>query len=160
MFERVTELAGLKPGQKAVDVYCGTGSISLCLARQGGTVLGIESSPAAIKDAFRNISDNGITTCRFAAGQAEDLLEKLGNARERFDLAVADPPRAGMHARALSALCELRPTRIVYVSCNPQTLARDLLALRGYRYEVVSVQLVDMLPQTPHCEIVAVLEQR
>ena len=144
--------------QKAVlDLYCGTGSISLLLARQSQFVLGIEVVAEAVEDAMNNAVRNRIEHCEFMVGAAEDILGELAAQGRRFDLAVVDPPRPGIHKKALAGLCALAPPRIIYVSCNVHTLAGDLCALGEAGYGVRSVQPVDMFPQTPHCEVVVEL---
>ncbi|MGA1198734.1 MAG: class I SAM-dependent RNA methyltransferase, partial [Candidatus Latescibacterota bacterium] len=127
--------------------------ISFFLAERVQQVLGIEVSDASIQDAIQNSAQNGISNCAFMAGQVEDLLGQLAEQTERFDLVVTDPPRVGMHPKALQALIGLRPRKIVYVSCNPQALGRDLKVLSEAGYRVDYGQLVDMFPHTPHCEV-------
>jgi 23S rRNA (uracil1939-C5)-methyltransferase len=142
-----------------IDLYSGTGAISLLLARRCRRVYGIEVAPAAVADAVRNARANAIDTCTFLAGEVRHVLPALIAEGVRAETVVADPPRAGFHPKALSALATLAPVRIVYVSCNPSTLARDVgdLVRRGYRLEWV--QPVDMFPQTPHIEAVARLRR-
>jgi len=159
MFEKVQDYAGLKQDDRVLDLYCGTGGISFYLAEDAGEVLGIESSESAIQDAVRNSAENEVEGCRFMAGPAEELLTQLDGAGESYDVAVTDPPRPGMHPKALAALGNLGPRRIVYVSCNPQALSEDVVRLRRYGYEATSAQVVDMLPQTPHCELVVRLDR-
>jgi 23S rRNA (uracil1939-C5)-methyltransferase len=122
-------------------------------------VYGIEVAPAAVADAVRNARANGIENCTFLTGEVRHVLPALIAEGVKADTVVADPPRAGFHPKALSALAALGPARIVYVSCNPSTLARDVgdLVRRGYRLEWV--QPVDMFPQTPHIEAVARLRR-
>jgi 23S rRNA (uracil1939-C5)-methyltransferase len=159
MFEQVVTMTEIQPDDRMLDVYCGTGGISFFLSEVAQDVLGIESSEAAIKDAVRNSAQNGVEGCQFMAGPAEVLLSQLRNRGERFDVVVTDPPRPGMHAKALAALGELAPRRIVYVSCNPQALAEDLIRLRAFGYTATAAQVVDMLPQTPHCEVLVRLDK-
>ena len=125
------------------------------LARRCRRVYGIEVAAPAVADAVRNARANGVENCTFLAGEVRHVLPALVREGVRADVVVADPPRAGFHPKALGALGELAPQRLVYVSCNPATLARDLggLVARGYRVEWV--QPVDMFPQTPHIEAVA-----
>jgi len=155
----VISLADPCPGEQILDLYCGTGAISLCLSRRSGRVVGIESDHGAVRDALRNSADNAVTNCEFISGAAEATLAQLVGAGDRFDAAVVDPPRAGMHAKALAGLVGLSPGRIVYVSCNPVALGADLRELEGAGYRTDYVQLVDMFPHTPHCEIVARLHR-
>lgn len=157
LYRRVVELADISGGDRVLDVYCGTGGISLFLAEHALQVVGIEVVEDAVQDAVRNCAINGIGNCVFMAGQAELLLEQLRQQGDFFDVAVIDPPRAGVHGKALSALSALRPSRIVYVSCNPQALGSDLSALERAGYRTDYIQLVDMFPHTPHCETLAKL---
>jgi 23S rRNA (uracil1939-C5)-methyltransferase len=155
LYQVVGELAGSLVGASVLDLYCGTGGTTLHLARSAESVLGVELVEEAVADARRNAERNGIRNCRFVAGPAEDVLGQIHRSGQRFDLVVADPPRAGLHQRALAALAALGPPVILYVSCNPFTLAPDLEALSASGYRVELVQPVDMFPQTPHCEAVA-----
>jgi 23S rRNA (uracil1939-C5)-methyltransferase len=145
--------------QVLVDLYSGTGAISLLLARRCRHVYGIELAPAAVADAVRNARANEIGNCTFLTGEVRHVLPALIGQGVTAETAVADPPRAGFHPKALTALAALGPARIVYVSCNPSTLARDVgdLVRRGYRLEWV--QPVDMFPQTPHIEAIARLRR-
>jgi 23S rRNA (uracil1939-C5)-methyltransferase len=154
--EAACELAG---DETVLDLYSGTGAISLLLARRVRAVYGIELAAAAVADAIRNARANGIDNCTFLAGEVRHVLPELMRQGVRASVVVADPPRAGLHPKALSALAALAPARIVYVSCNPATLARDVgdLVRQGYRLEWV--QPVDMFPQTPHIEAVARLSR-
>jgi len=158
LFALVLDSAGLSGGETVLDLYAGTGAISLQLARRCRQVYGIELAQAAVADAARNAAANGIVNCTFLAGEVRFVLPQLIAQGVSAQVVVADPPRAGFHPKALRALVQLAPERIVYVSCNPATLARDLgeLARGGYRVEWV--QPVDMFPQTPHIEAVARLE--
>jgi 23S rRNA (uracil1939-C5)-methyltransferase len=159
LFALVAEACELHGTETVMDLYSGTGAISLLLAGRAGHVYGIEVSAAAVTDAVRNARANGIANCTFVAGEVRHVLPALMGDGVRASVVVADPPRAGFHPKALAALAALAPARIVYVSCNPATLARDVgdLARQGYRLEWV--QPVDMFPQTPHIEAVARLTQ-
>lgn len=160
MFERVVDLAELTVTDRVLDAYCGTGGISLFLSQASGEVMGVEVSEEAVRDAARNSAQNDVTNCQFMSGPAEDLLGQLCAQGDRFDVAVTDPPRAGMHHRAIRGLIDLGPERIVYVSCNPAALSNDLSILEAHGYRLDYLQLVDMLPQTPHCEVLARLRLR
>jgi 23S rRNA (uracil1939-C5)-methyltransferase len=159
LFEIVAEACALDGTETVMDLYSGTGAISLLLARRARHVYGVELSTAAIADAARNARANHIDNCTFVAGEVRHVLPALMRDGVRASVVVADPPRAGFHPKALAALATLGPARIVYVSCNPATLARDVgdLARQGYRLEWV--QPVDMFPQTPHIEAVARLSR-
>jgi 23S rRNA (uracil1939-C5)-methyltransferase len=154
--EGACELAG---AETVVDLYSGTGAISLLLARRCRRVYGIEVAAAAVADAVRNAAANGIDNCTFLAGEVRHVLPRLLAEGVRADVVVADPPRAGFHPKALTALAALAPARLVYVSCNPATLARDVGDLLRMGYRLEWVQPVDMFPQTPHIEAVARLRR-
>jgi 23S rRNA (uracil1939-C5)-methyltransferase len=155
LFGIVVEYAGLTGRETVFDLYSGTGAISLLLARQARAVYGIELVPAAIEDATRNAAANGIANCTFLAGEVRDVLPELLRRGVRAEVVVADPPRAGFHPKALRAVLALAPDRLVYVSCNPGTLARDLGVLVAGGYRLDAVQPIDMFPHTPHIEVVA-----
>ncbi|MBI1727702.1 MAG: 23S rRNA (uracil(1939)-C(5))-methyltransferase RlmD [Candidatus Rokubacteria bacterium] len=159
LFALVVGSAGLTGGETVLDLYSGTGAISLQLATRCRWVYGVEVTQAAVDDAARNAAANGIANCTFLAGEVRFVLPSLIAQGISAQVVVADPPRAGFHPKALRALLQLGPARIVYVSCNPATLARDLgeLVRGGYRLEWV--QPVDMFPHTPHIEAVARLER-
>jgi 23S rRNA (uracil1939-C5)-methyltransferase len=158
MFGLVLASTGLTGVETVIDLYSGTGAISLLLAQRCRWVYGVEITQAAVDDAARNAEANGIANCTFLAGEVRFVLPSLIAKGVTAEVVVADPPRAGFHPKALHALLTLRPTRIVYVSCNPSTLARDVgeLVRGGYRLEWV--QPVDMFPHTPHIEAIARLE--
>jgi 23S rRNA (uracil1939-C5)-methyltransferase len=159
LFAIVAEACALRGHETLLDLYSGTGAISLLLARHVAHVYGIELSTAAVADAVRNARANAIDNCTFLPGEVRHVLPALMRDGVRAEVVVADPPRAGFHPKALTALAALTPERIVYVSCNPATLARDVgdLARQGYRLDWV--QPVDMFPQTPHIEAVARLSR-
>ena len=159
LFAIVEAACDLEGTETLLDLYSGTGAISLLLARRAQAVYGIEVAAAAVADAIRNARANGIDNCTFLAGEVRHVLPDLMRQGVRASVVVADPPRACFHPKARSALAALAPHRIVYVSCNPSTLARDVgdLVRQGYRLEWV--QPVDMFPQTPHIEAVARLSR-
>jgi 23S rRNA (uracil1939-C5)-methyltransferase len=155
LFALVLEATELTGEETVLDLYAGTGAISLQLARRCRHVYGVELAPAAVADAARNAVANGIDNCTFLAGEVRFALPQLIAQGVRAEMVVADPPRAGFHPKALRALIQLAPARIVYVSCNPATLARDLGELVHGGYRVDWVQPVDMFPHTPHIEAIA-----
>lgn len=159
LYTEVLRAAALQPDETAFDVYCGTGSIALQLARHCRQVIGNELIPQAVADAEANARLNGIENVRFYAGRAEAVIPKLCVEGLRADCAVVDPPRKGCDERLLRTLLDMVPERLVYVSCNPATLARDLKVLAG-RFEPVSVQPVDMFPWTTHVETVVLLSHK
>jgi len=158
LYDIAADFAGLTGHENVYDLYTGTGSIALYLARFCKAVVGIEEIPEAIADAEQNMQLNGIENATFYAGDVKSVLspafvEKHG----RPDVLITDPPRAGMHPKAVEFLLDLAAPRIVYVSCNPATQARDLQLLSP-KYKVLKVQPVDMFPHTHHIENVALLE--
>ena len=157
MCRLVAERAVSEPGGMVLEVYAGIGTISLFLAERAEVVMGVESSPQAVQDARRNAEMNRVGNARFLAGGAERVLPELGRSGLRPDAVVLDPPRKGCSPQVLEAVACLRPRRVVYVSCDPATLARDLaiLSIRGYRTQ--EVVPLDMFPQTAHVEAVATL---
>jgi 23S rRNA (uracil1939-C5)-methyltransferase len=155
LYETVKRYAGLSGRETVVDLYCGAGTISIFLAMEANHIIGLEASPSAVKDANRNCLKNGIDNCRFISGDVRFTLPQLD---VRPDVMIIDPPRAGMHEDVVQQLMVLEPRRIVYVSCNPATLARDMLLLKN-KYRVVQVQPVDMFPHTYHIETVALLDK-
>jgi 23S rRNA (uracil1939-C5)-methyltransferase len=136
-----------------LDAYCGTGTMSLLAARQAKTVIGAECVSQAVRDAERNARENNITNVKFVVGKVEERTELFRG----IDVALVNPPRKGLDARVVMAIDDFGPRRLVYVSCNPATLARDVKMLTNYR--LINVQPVDMFPQTMHVESVAVLER-
>ena len=160
LYNAVLQRAGLDGRQTVLDLYCGIGGIALTLAPHARLVLGFEMNPEAVSDARRNAKLNNRRNCRFEAGDVRELLTDLNEDGQQFDLVVLNPPRKGCDREVLQQVTELAPQRIVYVSCSPQTLARDLDLLAGMGYESREVQPVDMFPQTPHVENVALLERK
>lgn len=143
--------------ERVLDLYCGNGNISLPIARYAASVLGVEGYAPSIEDARANAAANGIANARFEVGDVARVVGRLAGEGERFDLVVLDPPRSG--AEAAGEIARLAPERIVYVSCDPPTLARDLALLSEHGYRVVASQPVDMFPQTYHLESVTLLER-
>lgn len=157
LYDVVAQYAELRPGNSLWDVYCGTGSIGIYVADAYTRLRGVERVAAAVEDAWRNARRNGLHEARFEVGVAEETLPRWVLEGDRADVAVLDPPRSGCDVRTLDALAASRPRRIVYVSCNPATLARDLAQLQERGYRAVTVQPVDMFPHTPHVEAVCLL---
>jgi 23S rRNA (uracil1939-C5)-methyltransferase len=160
LYSVAREFAGLTGNEMVYDLYTGTGTIANFVARQARQVIGIEYVPEAIEDAKVNSDINGISNTLFYAGDMKDILTDDFIAEHgRPDVIITDPPRAGMHPDVVKTILNAAPQRIVYVSCNPATQARDLQDL-DTQYKVVAVQPVDMFPHTPHVENVVLLERR
>lgn len=154
------DFANLTGNELVYDLYTGTGTIANFVARKAKKVIGIEYVPEAIEDAKVNSEINGIDNTLFYAGDMKDILtEEFISKHGRPDVIITDPPRAGMHEDVVNTILQARPKRIVYVSCNPATQARDL-AIMDSQYKVAAVRPVDMFPHTPHVENVVLLEVR
>ena len=161
VYELAGEMAGLTGGETLWDLYSGIGTIGLTLASRALTVWGIEVSEESVACALENADLNGVTNAAFFAGTVGDAVEELRDRGGEPDVVVVDPPRAGLAGKALRRLGRIGAPRIVYVSCNPTTLASDAKALRvEWGYELVRARPVDMFPHTPHVECVALLEHR
>jgi 23S rRNA (uracil1939-C5)-methyltransferase len=154
-----TEYAGLQGWERVYDLFCGIGTIGLSLAPRAGEVWGLELVEEAIADAIANARRNEIDNVRFFAGDVRLALRQLVETAGRPDVLVVDPPRAGLSAKVVRRVIEAGPTRIVYVSCNPTTLAPNAAQLVEAGYALRRVRPVDMFPQTPHIECVALLER-
>ena len=159
LYEEALARAQLTGGETVIDAYCGTGTISLCLAKKAKRVIGIEIVKEAIEDAKKNAERNQISNAEFHAADAGEWMPKLYEEGLRPDVIVMDPVRAGCSEEVLTAAAGMKPARIVYVSCNPATFARDAKILETLGYQVKDVQPVDMFPQTMHVETVALLER-
>ena len=160
LYSVARDFAALSGSEVVYDLYTGTGTIANFVARQARQVIGIEYVPEAIEDAKINSEINHIDNTLFYAGDMKDILTDEFIAQHgRPDVIITDPPRAGMHPDVVKTILRAAPKRIVYVSCNPATQARDLQDL-DTQYKVLAVQPVDMFPHTPHVENVVLLEQR
>ena len=159
IYELVREFAALGGQETVYDLYCGIGTIGLVLARDALTVWGIDISEESIACALENAELNGIGNAAYFAGNVGQALEELRDRSGAPDVVVVDPPRAGLAGKALRRLGEIGAPRIVYVSCNPTTLAGDVKRLHGeYGYELRRAKPVDMFPHTPQVETVSLLE--
>lgn len=159
LFELVREQAACTREDLVFDVYCGTGSLSLCLAREAARVVGFELVDSAVEDARRNARANGIDNVEFVAGDVLETLARSSEERGRPDVLVVDPPRAGIHPKVSPFLAERGARRIVYVSCNPRSAAADLPVFVANGYRLVSARPVDLFPHTPHVETVFTLDR-
>jgi 23S rRNA (uracil1939-C5)-methyltransferase len=152
------DFAGLTGGETVYDLYTGTGTIAQFVSGRASKVIGIEYVPEAIEDAKVNAAGNGITNCEFFAGDMKDILKAdFIAAHGRPDVIILDPPRAGIHPEVAKVILDAEPKRMVYVSCNPASQARDL-AILSQKYRITAVQPVDMFPHTQHVENVCALE--
>jgi 23S rRNA (uracil1939-C5)-methyltransferase len=159
LYAVAAEYAGLRGRERVFDLFCGIGTIGLTMARQAGEVWGMEIVPEAIADAERNAAANEIENARFLAGNARTGVRPLLEEAGKPDVVVVDPPRAGLSQKIVRRLLECEASRVVYVSCNPTTLAPNAAQLSEAGYRLTRVRPVDMFPQTPHIECVALFER-
>ena len=158
LYSKALEYANLTGNEIVFDAYCGTGTITLFLSQKAKHVYGIEIVPQAIEDAKKNAVDNSVETVDYFVGKSEEVIPYLVDEGIKADVVVVDPPRKGCDVKLLQTLANSRSKRIVYVSCDPSTLARDLGILNDLGYETKEIQPVDMFPHTSHIENVALLE--
>jgi 23S rRNA (uracil1939-C5)-methyltransferase len=159
LYAHAAELAGLTGRERVFDLFCGIGTISLALAGAAGEVWGIELIEPAIRDAIENARLNGVDNVRFFAGDVRTALRPLVEEAGKPDVVVVDPPRAGLSQKIVRRILEAEPARVVYVSCNPTTLAPNARQMADAGYRLAAVRPVDMFPQTAHVECVALLER-
>lgn len=160
LYNTALEYANLKENDTVFDIYCGIGTISLFLAQKANKVYGIEIVSDAIKDAKINAKLNNLDNVEFYVGKAEEVVPKIYNEGKKANVVVVDPPRKGCDEKVLDTIISMKPDRVVYVSCNPSTLARDLKYLDEHGFKCVEIQPVDMFPHTMHVECVAKLEPK
>ena len=158
LYARAIEYAALTPDMLALDLYCGAGTISLCLSAHAKKVIGAEIVPEAVDNANKNALANNVANVEFILADAGQAAKALYERGERPDVVVVDPPRKGLLENAIEAVAAMLPQRIVYVSCDPATLARDILRFNACGYTLAKVTAVDMFPRTRHVETVALLE--
>jgi len=159
LYNKAVEYAGLTGEETVFDLYCGIGTISLFAAGKAKKVIGVESVPEAVEAARRNAERNRINNAEFYCGNAEEVVPELYRQGMQADVVIVDPPRKGCDEVLLKTLIDMAPQRIVYVSCNPSTLARDMKVLHGSGYEPQKVQPVDMFPWTNHVECVTLMSR-
>ena len=160
LYGTAIEFAGLTGSEKVLDAYCGTGTIGLAASRFAGEVAGVELNADAVRDAIANAKRNGVKNCWFTCADAGRFMTEMAAQGESCDVVFMDPPRAGSDRAFLSALQQMAPKKVVYVSCNPETLARDVAVLTDGGYRVRRVQPVDMFPHTEHVECVVLLTRK
>lgn len=157
LYQTVLDFADMTGEETVIDAYCGIGTITLALAKKAKEVYGIEIVEMAVEDAKRNAVLNGVENVTYQVGAAEEVMLEWSQEERTADLLVVDPPRKGLEGQFIDAVLEMKPTKMVYVSCNPATLARDVALLAEGGYSVEKVQPVDMFPQTTHIESVTLL---
>ena len=160
LYKTAVEYAGLGRKERVIDAYCGIGTIGLVAAGKAREVIGIELNKNAVRDAIVNARENKITNARFYQGDAGEFMEGMVSEGERADVVFMDPPRTGSTEKFLSSMVKLGPSRIVYISCGPDTLARDLEFLAKNGYVTRKIQPVDMFSFTEHCEVVCLLTKQ
>jgi len=159
LFAQALAYAALTGAERVLDVYSGAGAISLQVARKARMVVGVELVPEAVRAAKEAVEINRIANCEFVCDDAKDFIKKQATTGVRYDLALVDPPRAGLHPKVVSGLIELAPPKIIYVSCNPATLARDLALFHAGGFVLQGITAVDMFPHTAHIETVALVQR-
>ena len=160
LYAYAVEAAGIRAGVSVIDAYCGTGTIGMICAKQGADVIGIELNRSACRDAAENAKRNQLENIRFCNEDAGKFLQRMAKEGGRCDVLLMDPPRAGASPAFLRAAAEMKPERIVYVSCKIETLERDLKQLTQSGYRVTDIQPVDMFPHTTGIETVCVMEKK
>lgn len=160
LYKTAIEYAGLGRKERVIDAYCGIGTIGLVAASKAKEVIGVELNPDAVRDAKINAKENKVTNARFFQGDAGEFMEAMAAQGEQADVVFMDPPRTGSDQKFMSSVIKLGPSRIVYISCGPDTLARDLEYLTKHGYQVRKIQPVDMFSFTDHCECVCLLTRQ
>lgn len=159
LYEKAVQLAGLTGNETVLDLYCGTGTITLCLARHAKKAIGVEIVPQAIEDAKFNAAQNGMENAEFFCMDAGQAAKMLADRRTRPNVIVVDPPRKGVSADVIEAIGTMAPQRVVYVSCDPATLARDLKLLTAAGYTLQTAEAFDLFPRCAHVETVVLLSK-
>ena len=157
LYQTAIEYAQLTGKETVIDAYCGIGTISLIAAKHAKKVIGVELNGDAVKDAKINAKENNISNAEFYKGDAGEFMVKMAENGQKADVVFMDPPRSGSDEKFMSSVVKLSPKRVVYVSCGPDTLARDLKYFEKHGYKVKKIQPVDMFPYTEHCETVCLL---
>lgn len=160
LYNTTLEFAGLTGKETVIDAYCGTGTIGIFASPKAKKVVGVELNPDAVKDARVNAKLNSAENTEFYNADAGEFLADAASSNEKYDVVIMDPPRSGSTVKFLKSVVKLAPKTVVYVSCNPETLARDLMFLVRNGYKVKKIQPVDMFPHTNHVECVCALSRR
>ncbi len=160
LYNKAIEFAGLTGKERVIDAYSGIGTIGMVASDHAGEVISVELNGDAVRDAVFNAKQNKVKNIRFYKEDAGDFMVKMASHKEKADVVFMDPPRAGSDKKFLDSLLRLKPKKIVYISCNPETLARDLKHLTGNGYSVRQIQPVDMFPSTGHIETVVLIQRK
>lgn len=159
LYKKAIRLADLKGKEKVLDAYCGIGTIGMIASKQVKEVIGVELNRDAVRDAIGNAKGNGVKNIRFYQADAGEFMVAMAEQGEKMDVVFMDPPRAGSDEAFLQSVIKLAPKKVVYISCNPETLARDLGYLTKKKYKVTKICPVDMFPFTDHCEVITCLQR-
>ena len=159
LYKKAIRLADLKGKEKVLDAYCGIGTIGMIASKQVKEVIGVELNRDAVRDAIGNAKGNGVKNIRFYQADAGEFMVAMAEQGENVDVVFMDPPRAGSDEAFLQSVIKLAPKKVVYISCNPETLARDLGYLTKKKYKVTKICPVDMFPFTDHCEVITCLQR-
>ena len=159
LYKKAIRLADLKGKEKVLDAYCGIGTIGMIASKQVKEVIGVELNRDAVRDAIGNAKGNGVKNIRFYQADAGEFMVAMAEQGEKVDVVFMDPPRAGSDEAFLQSVIKLAPKKVVYISCNPETLARDLGYLTKKKYKVTKICPVDMFPFTDHCEVITCLQR-
>lgn len=160
LYNKAMEFADLKGTEKVIDAYCGIGTIGMVAAKQAKEVIGVELNKDAVRDAIGNAKRNNMKNIRFVQGDASEFMAAMAARKEKADVVFMDPPRSGSTETFLDAAVKLGPEKIVYISCGPDTLARDLKYITKKGYALKKAVPVDMFPHCDHCEVVTLLEKK
>ena len=160
LYGKAMEFADIKKSDIVIDAYCGTGTIGIIASKYAGHVYGVELNKDAVNDARKNAKLNGIENIDFVCADAGKYMVNLAEEKLKADVVIMDPPRAGSDIKFLKSVVKLSPKKVVYISCNPETLARDLMFLSKNKYKVRKIQPVDMFPHTEHIESVVLLSRK
>lgn len=159
LYKKAIRLADLKGKEKVLDAYCGIGTIGMIASKQVKEVIGVELNRDAVRDAIGNAKGNGVKNIRFYQADAGEFMVAMAEQGEKMDVVFMDPPRAGSDEAFFQSVIKLAPKKVVYISCNPETLARDLGYLTKKKYKVTKICPVDMFPFTDHCEVITCLQR-
>ena len=159
LYQTAIDFAGLTGKEEVIDAYCGIGTIGMVAAKHAKKVIGVELNPDAVRDAKTNARDNKINNIEFRQGDAGEFMVAMAAKGQKMDVVLMDPPRAGSDEKFLSSVVKLGPEKVVYISCNPETLARDLKYMVKHGYKVKKIQPVEMFPFTEHVEVVTCLQR-
>ncbi|MBQ2089748.1 MAG: 23S rRNA (uracil(1939)-C(5))-methyltransferase RlmD, partial [Lachnospiraceae bacterium] len=159
LYRKAIELAGLTGRERVLDAYCGTGTIGMIASQNAGEVVGVELNRDAVKDARKNAKANGVKNIDFICRDAGEYMVEASSRGEHFDVVIMDPPRSGSTKEFIDSVRKTRPDRVVYISCNPETLARDLKMLTR-SYKVERIVPFDMFPFTSHTECIVSMSKK